>query len=107
MLILSNFLPIWKDAQLKQRLRGKLTSEGASAEVRDGLFVGLCPDAGPRIYKGNWSWDIGFLCLSKEYLQYWGEEARFTLRREQMKQIGLAPGPRWLVQRSIGVHSLD
>ena len=63
------------------------------AELRSGLPVSLAPDSSPRIYEGNWSWDIGFLTISDDRLYYRGEEARFDLRRSEIKSISLGPGP--------------
>jgi hypothetical protein len=60
------------------------------------MFVGLSPEPRPLVYDGNWDWDVGFLTLSAERLDYQGEQARFTLRREQVTEIRVAKGaPQW------------
>jgi len=92
-MILLNFLPMRGMRKLEARLRGKLERENASQEIRSGTFVSLAPDPGPRIYEGNWAWDIGFLAASNDGLSYCGEETRFTLRREQITRISRGPGP--------------
>jgi Zn-dependent protease with chaperone function len=92
-MILLNFLPMQGMRKLEARLRGKLERENASQEIRSGAFVSLAPDPGPRIYEGNWAWDLGFLAASNDGLSYCGEETRFTLRREQITRISRGPGP--------------
>jgi hypothetical protein len=92
-MILLNFLPMRGMRKLEARLQGKLERENASQEIRSGTFVSLAPDPGPRIYEGNWAWDIGFLAASNDGLSYCGEETRFTLRREQITRISRGPGP--------------
>jgi Zn-dependent protease with chaperone function len=90
---LSNILPFWKMPRLERELREKVRRAGAPPQVSSGLFVSLAPDSGPRVYELNWAWDIGLLAITEGSLFYWGEEARFTLRREQIVHISLGPGP--------------
>jgi Zn-dependent protease with chaperone function len=104
----SNFLPLMGLSKLESRVREKLEKEGAPLEIRNGLFVGLAPDSGPRIYEGNWAWDVGFLAISEDCLYYWGEEARFALRRDQITSISLGPGPvSWIKTPSVYVGWQD
>jgi Zn-dependent protease with chaperone function len=90
--ILLNFLPLRGMQKLASRLREKLAKEKADPEILCGLCVSLAPDSSPRVYEGNWAWDIGFLATSPESLTYWGEEARFTLRRDEITRIELGVG---------------
>jgi Zn-dependent protease with chaperone function len=90
---LQNFLPMRGGPKLEAGLREKLRKEGVPEEIRSGIVVGLAPDSSPRIYEGYWSWDIGLLAVTNDGLWYWGEESRFTLRREQIVHISLGPGP--------------
>ena len=107
-LAICNFLPLSGLSKLEVRVREKLEKEGAPLEMRNGLFVGLAPDSGPRIYEGNWAWDVGFLAISEDRLYYWGEEARFALRRDQITSISLGPGPvSWLKTPSVYVGWQD
>lgn len=107
-LAISNFLPLLGLSKLEVRVREKLEKEGAPLEIRNGLFVGLAPDSGPRIYEGNWAWDVGFLAISEDRLYYWGEETRFALRRDQITSISLGPGPvSWLKTPSVYVRRQD
>jgi Zn-dependent protease with chaperone function len=92
-LILTNLLPLRGLPNLEKMLRAKLENEGAPTKVIGGQFVSLAPDSSPRVYEGNWAWDVGFLSLSAECLTYAGEEARFSLRREEILHISLGPGP--------------
>jgi Zn-dependent protease with chaperone function len=92
-MILQNFLPMRGARKLEDRFREKLEKQNAPQGIRAGLVVGLAPNASPRIYEGHWSWDIGVLAISDYGLSYWGEEARFTLRREQVTRVSIGPGP--------------
>lgn len=92
-LTLQNFLPMRGAQKLETGLREKLEKESAPLAIRSGLVVGLTPDSSPRIYEGQWSWDIGLLAVSNDEMFYWGEETRFKLRREQITRISLGPGP--------------
>lgn len=101
-LTIANFLPKSGTRELEARLGEKLKREGAPQGIRGGLFVSLAPDSSPRIYEGNWAWDVGFLAASQNGLSYWGEEARFTLRPEQITRILLGPGPvGWFSNQSV------
>jgi hypothetical protein len=107
-LTLADFLPKRGTRQLEIRLREKLAREGAPQEIRSGLFVSMAPDSSPRIYEGNWAWDVGFLAASQNRLAYWGEEARFELRRQQITRISLGPGPvGWFNNQSVYITWQD
>lgn len=102
------FLPFRGTAKIQKCMRGKLEKEGAPVEVRNGLFVSLAPDPTPRVYEGNWSWDVGFLTVSDECLYYWGEETRFSIPREQVISVELGPGPvNWFKTPSIYISWQD
>jgi Zn-dependent protease with chaperone function len=77
---------------VERQLREKYESSGVRPEICEGLFVGLAPHPLPRLYEGNWTWDVGLLCLTPEYLCYWGEETQFILRREEITRISVGPG---------------
>jgi Zn-dependent protease with chaperone function len=102
------FLPFRGTAKIQRYMREKLEKEGAPVEVQNGLFVSLAPDLTPRVYEGNWSWDVGFLAVSDECLYYWGEEARFSLPRDQVVSVKLGPGPlNWFKTPSIYISWRD
>jgi Zn-dependent protease with chaperone function len=92
-LVLANFLPLIGNGKLERRLREKLEKQFAPQKFRDGLIVGMSPDASPRIYEGNWSWDSGFLTITGDRLDYQGEEAQFSVGRDEMESIALGSGP--------------
>ena len=73
-------------------LRKKLESQGIQTAAWSGVFVGFSPAAAPRIYEGNASWDIGYLFFRSDRLCYYGEEAKFALRQNQITAIKLADG---------------
>jgi hypothetical protein len=89
---ISKVLDFWS----YRRLRDKL-AERMRVTHRDGtMFVGLSPEPRPLVYDGAWDWDVGFLTLSEDRLDYRGEQARFTLRREQVTEVRLDKGsPHW------------
>jgi heat shock protein HtpX len=84
------------DGALERRLRARLEAEGLSIRVAGGLFVGLAPDAAPRLYEWRFDWDAGFLFLQGDQMSYVGEQARFTLTPQQVTGLSLGPGaPGW------------
>jgi Zn-dependent protease with chaperone function len=90
---LLNFLPMRGLKKMEELLHQKIQSGSASPAGRSGLFVGLAPDSGPRVYEGNWAWDFGFLILTPDFLAYQGEETRFSLARGEITSITLGSGP--------------
>jgi hypothetical protein len=79
-----------------RRLRSKLAARMQVAEGEAGMFVGLSPEPRPLVYDGWWDWDVGFLTLAADRLDYRGERARFTLWREQVTEIQVDKGaPHW------------
>jgi Zn-dependent protease with chaperone function len=92
-LLVYDFLPFVGGSKLESQLRARLREQGASPALQNGLFVSFGPDSTPRVYESNWAWDLGFLATSTDRLYYWGEETRFALRRDQITQISLGPGP--------------
>jgi Zn-dependent protease with chaperone function len=90
--VCSNFAPLYGHAELESNIRAKLAGDAFAREAHDGLFVGLAPDATPRLYESNSWWDVGMLLLTPERLIYCGEEARFSLSRRQITAIALGPG---------------
>jgi hypothetical protein len=99
---LLNLMPVLGVAKRGRRFREKCRIQHPDAFGCTGIFVGLAPDSYPHIYEGNWSWDIGFLSLAADELSYWGEEAKFVLRRDQIALISIGPGAAgWLRTPSI------
>ena len=79
-----------------RKLQDKLADRMHVAPGEGVLFVGLSPEPRALVYDGNWDWDVGFLTLSAGRLDYQGEQARFTLRRDQVTGIRVGRGaPHW------------
>lgn len=91
-LLLANFAAPAGFTAVERQLRLKCEKNGVRPEICRGLFVGLAPHSQPRLYEGNWTWDVGLLCLTPEQLCYWGEEAQFLLRRDEITCISVGPG---------------
>jgi Zn-dependent protease with chaperone function len=89
---LLNFLPMLGVAKLERRFREKCREQHGGSGTSAGIFVGLAPHSNPRIYEGNWSWDIGFLSLTPDRIFYRGEESQFELSRDQITSIWIGPG---------------
>jgi Zn-dependent protease with chaperone function len=88
-LAVANFLPARKLGPLLAQLKTKVAGEGVQADAWNAVPVGLAPGPLPRSYEGHLHWDLGFLFLRSDRICYWGEEARFALRREQITGIKL------------------
>jgi hypothetical protein len=103
-LALLNFLPMLGLPELERLLRQKCQTEHATPGECSSLFVSLAPSPEPLIYEGNWAWDLGFLSITDEHLSFWGEEARFTLSREEITSFSIGAGPiGWFRNRSVQV----
>lgn len=61
------------------------------------LWVGLSPGSESRLYEGFLTWDVGFLALGPERLEYRGEETGFSLARHEITSIAFgARFPAWV-----------
>jgi Zn-dependent protease with chaperone function len=91
---LLDFLPMLGVTKLERQFREKYREQHAGSDpgTSAGIFVGLAPDSSPRLYEGNWSWDIGLLLLSPDQIFYRGEESQFVLSRDQITSIRIGPG---------------
>ena len=84
------------DCWAYRHLRKKLAAKMQIAGSENTIFVGLSPEPRALVYDGAFDWDVGFLTLSAGRLDYNGEQARFTLRRDQVTDLRIAPGaPHW------------
>ena len=75
-----------------RKLRSKIGESMQVAECEGVIFVGLSPEPRVLVYDGFSDWDAGFLTLSKDRLDYQGERAQFTLRRNQVSEIHVGKG---------------
>jgi Zn-dependent protease with chaperone function len=106
--VLANFLPMRGSPKLETALRKKLEQENTPPEFLNGLFVSLAPDSRPMLYEANWSWDVGFLTISDNRLSFLGEEARFSLTRDQITRVSLGFGPvSWFRAQAVYVAWQD
>ena len=77
---------------LKQRIRRLAEAEfGSDAEQLGAVFVGFSPGEKLRIWDGETDRDVGFLAVRNDALVYAGDEYRWSLPREQIDQVELAP----------------
>ena len=93
-LVAMNYLSLSGNGPLEKRLRARLKTENMIAREDAGTFVGLAPDATPRLYDGSFSWDMGLLFFGAEQVFYVGEETRLALRREEILNSGMFADPR-------------
>ncbi len=87
-----NQSPRLQKSDLRDQLKQKFRSKGVEVDKWGGFYVGLAPGVAPRTYESVGVWDIGFLFFSGDKMYYWGEEAQFMLRRDQITDIRLGPG---------------
>lgn len=105
-LVISDRIAARPYARLERALRDHFARAGVDVVGR--RMVGFAPDRAHRVYEYSSDWDMGFLLLGPDHLSYAGEEVRFTLRREQIRQVRLGePFPGWLRQRRVWVTWVD
>jgi len=92
LLLLINFISARRFDSLIPQLKSKLQDQGVQVDRWSGIPVSLAPGALPRSYEGHMHWDLGFLFFGSDRICYWGEETRFSLRREQISEIQLGLG---------------
>ena len=105
-LLLLDVLPFLGSSRLQRGMLARAKSDAVvPADVLtrgEALLVGLSPGPGPRIFEGHHSWDAGFLYFAGDRLCYCGEEARFSLRRDQVTAVRPGPGmPGWFRPQSL------
>ena len=95
-LLLRSTLSKAVDCWSYRRLRSKVGANMQVAEGEGAMFMGLSPEPRALVYDKAWDWDVGFLTFSGDRLDYRGEQARFTLWREQVSEIHVGKGaPHW------------
>ena len=105
-LLFLNFVPFFRMKKLQQKMFSRALAEGIvpkdKLNRREATLVGLSPGPAPRIFEGNYSWDVGYLYFAGDRLCYCGEETKFTLRRKQILAAKPGPGmPGWFRARSL------
>jgi|GEM_PF-877985 len=86
-LAVANYLNLLGYRNLERRLRERLESEGVDLTAQQLHFVGISPEAYPRVYDNHTVWDVGFLAIEEGALSYCGEKIRFGLQRESIGSI--------------------
>ena len=80
----------------KRRLIQHFEREYVPAGQPEDIVVGFAPGPHPRIYGTQYHWDIGFLILSKDRLQFVGEQVKFSFTRSEIDGVVIARGgPGW------------
>ncbi len=106
-LALANFLSV----QPLRRLRAPLARRlglGDRPESAGWSMAGFAPHGQPRVYEGFANWELGFVRLGGEGLLFAGEEARFTLRPEQIVDVAVVRSiPSWIPSQALRVRWCD
>lgn len=80
----------------KRRLIEHFEREHIPAGKPEDIVVGFAPGPHPRLYGTHYHWDSGFLILSKDRLQFVGEQVKFSFTRSEIDAVVIARGgPSW------------
>ena len=92
-------------------LRGPLAERlglGRDPESRGWRFAGVAPHAEPRVYEGFANWDVGWLRIEGDTIEFRAEEAAFVLRPESVLAIERVKGlPGWIPSHAVLVRWID
>lgn len=81
---------------------------GRDPESRGWTFAGVAPHAEPRVYEGFANWDVGWLRVGDDTIEFAAEEAAFVLRAESVLAIERVKGlPGWIPSHAVLVRWLD
>jgi len=81
---------------------------GRDPESRGWRYTGVAPHAEPRVYEGFANWDVGWLKIGDDALEFWAEEAAFVLRAESVLSIEPVKGlPGWIPSAAVLVRWID
>lgn len=81
---------------------------GRDPESRGWRYTGIAPHAEPRVYEGFANWDVGWLKIEDDTLDFMAEEAAFVLRAESVLSIEPVKGlPGWIPSAAILVRWID
>ena len=105
---LNNVLPVTGCKAIVKKLREKLECEGIDPNHQQGLFVGFSPAAEIRYYENNDDWDLGYLIVTGNRLCYIGEQTRFALFADQIREIEVVSGSAsWWKSERVFITWLD
>jgi Zn-dependent protease with chaperone function len=103
-----NYLSVAGNAKLETRLRDRLRRTNAAGGGAGGICVSFSPNAVPRLYGGNYAWDIGILYFGPEAIAYVGEEIQFGLKRDGIIEVKVLQGmPSWVRTRAVQIRWHD
>ncbi|MEN6644131.1 MAG: hypothetical protein ABFE08_16965 [Armatimonadia bacterium] len=85
-----NYMGLAGNATLRRRLRDRLLTD-QTCDPSGADFVGFAPGERLRVWQGDTDRDIGFLVMNPDALVYYGDEFEWTLPRESVDHIDLAP----------------
>lgn len=92
---------------LRPRLAERL-GLGRDPEARGWRFTGVAPHAEPRVYEGFANWDVGWLRMTGDRIEFAAEEAGFVLRPESVLAIERVGGlPGWIPSAAVLVRWID
>lgn len=101
-------LPLRSLAKKKASRLQTIERSGVKITDLESCLVGFAPGPAPRIYVGDYNFDIGALVLSKDRLTYLGRQLKFSLTRRQVLSIQTGPGiPSWWPQPRIYIRWQD
>lgn len=89
----------------KMRLRRRFEAEHVPVGTAEDIAVGFAPGPYPRLYGARYHWDAGFLVLSKDRLQFVGEQVKFALSPSEIDGLVIdRGGPSWWKYERVYVH---
>ena len=96
----------WGYRQMARKLARLWREDGVDVDACGGRFVELGVAVEARVYHGGMTnWDIGFLFPGGERLVYLGDQAVFSIHRDQVQRITRGPsGIERLMPDNIYVH---
>lgn len=85
-----NYMGLAGNSTLRKRLRDRLLAD-ETCDPSGADFVGFAPGERLRVWQGDTDRDVGFLLMNPDALVYYGDEFEWTLPRESIDHIDLAP----------------
>lgn len=105
---LINLVPVLGCKAMVKKLREKTEREGISTKYPEGTFVGFSPHAEIRYYENNDDWDLGYLFIDGNALCYVGEQTRFALDADDIREIKTdSSSPNWWKSERVFISWLD
>ena len=105
---LLNCVPAMGYKAMVKKLREKLERDGISTKDLEGAVVGFSPDAEIRYYENNDDWDLGYLFIAGNVLYYVGEQTRFALDADDIREIKtFSSSTSWWKSERVFISWLD